>query len=273
MDSSSPKSELAVPIDRLYGPSAPDANWVPSPSFLLRRHRVLEYLETVPSGSLLEVGCGAGTLLFELSLRGFTCEALEASASAAAIARAIAQGRYPLHTEAQSHWPGAFDYLMALEVLEHIENDAEALNVWRDWLAPGGRAIISGPAHQHKWNASDEWAGHYRRYSRDTFIEGLVEAGFRIERLESYGFPIANIINPIRARVHAKQLARRRHTGQDTQAFHNSESGIERRVESRLFPLINSLPGRAMMRLAFQLQFLTRHTNLGLGYLAVVTRA
>lgn len=272
MTTSSPEGEIVLSMDPLYGPSIPQAQWAPSPSFLLRRHRVLGYLKTVAPGSLLEVGCGAGTLLFELHSQGFACEALESSTPAITLARSIAQSKYPLYAEAQSHWQDAFDYLIALEVLEHIQDDAEALTSWRDWLKPQGRAIISVPAHQHKWTASDEWAGHYRRYDREDFIAALKKSGFKIELVESYGFPIANIISPLRARTHAKQLVRRQQAGTDTLAFHSSESGIARQVESKLFPLMTSFAGRLAMRLAFQLQFWTRHTSLGMGYLAIVKR-
>ena len=273
MTTSSVESRIKLSIDPLYGPSIPQAQWAPSPSFLLRRHRVLDYLTTVEPGSLLEVGCGAGTLLFELHSQGFNCEALEASTPAIKLARAVAQNNYSLHAEAQSHWQNSFDYLLALEVLEHIEDDAEALTTWREWLNPRGRAIISVPAHRHKWTASDEWAGHFRRYNREDFIAALQESGFKVERLESYGFPIANMISPLRARIHAKQLVSRQQAGTDTPAFHSSESGIERQVESRLFPLMTSFAGRLAMRLGFQLQYWTRHSSLGMGYLAIVQRA
>jgi len=273
MTNSLPEGGFALSLDPLYGPSIPQAHWAPSPSFLLRRHRVLDYLKTVAPGSLLEVGCGAGTLLFELHSQGFSCEALESSTPAITLARAISQSNYSLHSEAQSRWQGSFDYLIALEVLEHIHDDDAALTTWRDWLKPWGRAIISVPAHQHKWTASDEWAGHYRRYDREDFIAVLKGSGFKIELIESYGFPITNIISPMRARIHAKQLVRRQQAGTDTPAFHSSESGIERQVESKLFPMMTNFAGRLAMRLAFKLQYWTRHTNLGMGYLAIVKRA
>ena len=258
-------------VHAVYGPSLPEAGWVPAPSYLLRRRRILAWLKDLPPGRYLEVGCGPGALVYELRARGFDCKALETSPEALEMARQL-PGNIEISRQEESDWVGTFDYLAAFEVLEHIENDRGTLDQWKRWLRPGGRLLISVPAHQRKWNASDVWAGHYRRYEREQLRALLVAAGFEIHRFESYGFPLANLIEPIRARYHARQL-----TGQPTAdgdsvgAKHerSRQSGVSRSLETRLYPLQESVIGVLAMRAAFALQRLFIGTDLGTGYLVL----
>ncbi|MBI3902341.1 MAG: class I SAM-dependent methyltransferase [Nitrosomonadales bacterium] len=252
-----------------YGPVVPEKGWVPAPSFLLRRDRILRRLDGLPTGHLLEIGCGAGTLLHELNRRGFVCEALETSETALDIARHVNADDVVLHRFPQPHWTNRFDYLFAFEVLEHIEDDHAALAVWRSWLKPGGMMFISVPAHASKWSASDVWAGHLRRYERSGLADLVVSSGFVIEHFESYGFPLANMLSSLRARVHARDLDARRQASHDERAYNNELSGIQRKAESTLYPFLNSLPGRILMYGACQLQDWSAGRDWGTGYLVL----
>jgi len=245
----------------LYGPSLPELGWVPAPRFLLRRQRIHRLLADARPGQLLEIGCGPATLIHELGQRGFACTALETSPAALEIARTL-NPDVTFHEAPQDHWPGNFDYLMAFEVLEHIDDDRAALRAWHSWLKPGGMLLMSVPAHMSKWTATDDWAGHVRRYERDALRQLLVECGFEIRRFESYGFPLANMIEPLRARMHKRQLAAR----DGDRQLNNALSGVSRSSESRLYPLLRSLPGTLMMRMAFQMQALFADRDIGNGY-------
>lgn len=256
----------------LYGPSVPEKGWVPAPRFILRRERILRLLAGLPPGSLLEIGCGAGTLLHEFSGRGFACEALETSAVALGIARHVNGDDVMFHLSPQTDWAGRFDYLFAFEVLEHIEDDRAALTAWHAWLKPDGVMLMSVPARMRKWTATDVWAGHYRRYERVGLIDLIRACGFTVDRCESYGFPLANIISPLRARVHARLLAARRASNEDTRSRNNDMSGVERRAESRFYPLLKSLPSRMTMRLAFLLQDWSTGRDWGDGYLVLARK-
>ena len=44
-----------------------------------------------------------------------------------------------------------FDLVCAFEVLEHINDDGEALEQWREYLRPGGWLLLSVPAHQAQY--------------------------------------------------------------------------------------------------------------------------
>lgn len=256
----------------LYGPSLPDQGWVPAPRYLLRRHRILDMLSRKPGGDLLEIGCGPATLIHELSSHGFHCTALETSPAALAIARSI-NPSVTIHESPQSDWNSAFDFIMAFEVLEHIEDDRKALDTWLSWLRPGGTLLLSVPAHMSKWTATDDWAGHVRRYEKEELIRLLRDAGLSIARFESYGFPLANLIEPLRARTHRRQLAARQRNAQDDRKLNNDMSGISRSAESRLYPLLKSLPGVALMRSAFFAQTLFSRWDIGNGYVLEAIRS
>jgi hypothetical protein len=86
-----------------------------------------------------------------------------------------------------------FSYVFAFEVLEHIQNDAGALINWRKWLDPGGRLIITVPAHMKSWTVSDEAVGHYRRYERDALCRLLEDCGYTVDVFWSYGFPLTAV--------------------------------------------------------------------------------
>ena len=54
----------------ILGVSAPERGRAPAPRYLLRRDRILDLIDGLPRGHLLEVGCGAGALLADFCLWG-----------------------------------------------------------------------------------------------------------------------------------------------------------------------------------------------------------
>jgi len=64
-----------------------------------------------------------------------------------------------------------FDLITALDVVEHIEDDRQALDEMLAMLRPGGKLILTVPASMLLWDRHDEINGHYRRYSRKTLRE------------------------------------------------------------------------------------------------------
>jgi len=81
---------------------------------------------------------------------------------------------------------GSLDSVVCLNVLEHVENDLQALANIRTALAPGGRAIVLVPQDQRIYGSLDKALGHYRRYSRGQLRERMEEAGFRVETILSF---------------------------------------------------------------------------------------
>lgn len=74
----------------------------------------------------------------------------------------------------------AFDVILYIDVIEHIEDDAGELELAASRLKPGGVLIILVPAYNFLFSPFDEAVGHYRRYDKrmlraavPTRLEGL----------------------------------------------------------------------------------------------------
>ncbi|MBV9124585.1 MAG: class I SAM-dependent methyltransferase [Planctomycetes bacterium] len=76
-----------------------------------------------------------------------------------------------------------FDVIICLNVLEHIQDDAQTLAQFREALRPGGRLLLIVPAHPALYGSMDAMAGHFRRYTRSELRRRLIAAGYRIRRL------------------------------------------------------------------------------------------
>jgi SAM-dependent methyltransferase len=66
-----------------------------------------------------------------------------------------------------------YGLIVALDVLEHLENPQAAMDMLRARLRPGGWFIATVPAFDELWTAHDEVNHHYRRF-RLHDIEALV---------------------------------------------------------------------------------------------------
>jgi SAM-dependent methyltransferase len=72
------------------------------------------------------------------------------------------------------------DTVLFINVLEHLENDALALDRAFEVLRPGGRVIVYSPADPALYGPLDIGVGHRRRYSLAALRERLTGAGFEV---------------------------------------------------------------------------------------------
>jgi ubiquinone/menaquinone biosynthesis C-methylase UbiE len=83
-----------------------------------------------------------------------------------------------------------FDTILYIDVLEHIKNDREELEIAFNLLKEGGRIIILSPAHNYLYSPFDKKIGHYRRYNKKLLSE-IIPSGMMIKTLhfmDSVGF-------------------------------------------------------------------------------------
>jgi glycosyltransferase involved in cell wall biosynthesis len=73
------------------------------------------------------------------------------------------------------------DTVLCLNVLEHVEQDHEALASLFRVLEPGGRLVLLVPALHALYGSLDRALAHHRRYSREEVLAKLAAAGFEVE--------------------------------------------------------------------------------------------
>jgi SAM-dependent methyltransferase len=144
-----------------------------------RRRVIAELIKRkapVPAGArLLEIGCGTGHNLAMLGEFG-EVDGLELDDQARGIAeqrlgRAVMSAPLP---EMSGVPERQYDLIGAFDVIEHIDDDAAAIASIAARLKPGGKLVMTVPAHQWMWTAHDVVNHHKRRYSRAR-LKALVE--------------------------------------------------------------------------------------------------
>jgi SAM-dependent methyltransferase len=144
---------------------------------------------------LLEVGCGTGHNI-EMLQRFGTVDAIEIDAAAREVAerrlgRSVAAAPLPELTGIER---GHYDLIAALDVVEHIDDDRATIGALAECLRPGGKLLLTVPAHQWMWSAHDELNHHKRRYSKRSLRKLIEGSPLKLEQLgyfNSFLFPLA----------------------------------------------------------------------------------
>jgi SAM-dependent methyltransferase len=117
----------------------------------------------VPSGRLLEVGCGHGLLLDEARGRGYEVEGLELSRAAALHCRqefGLSVRQVPLEDGALDD--ECYDAILLVDVLEHLDDPVRTIERATSLLRPGGLLLIAtpDPASRTARLAGGRWWGY-----------------------------------------------------------------------------------------------------------------
>jgi SAM-dependent methyltransferase len=158
--------------------------------------RLIERKLTLPpSARILEIGCGTGHNLPMLGRFG-QVDGIEIDDEA----RSIASRRLgrPVGFAPLPELPGVpdanYDLVALLDVIEHIEDDETSLRSVARKLKPGGKILITVPAHPWMWSAHDEANHHYRRYTRKGLEALIRRSGLMVELISYFNsllFPLA----------------------------------------------------------------------------------
>ena len=82
-----------------------------------------------------------------------------------------------------------FDTVLAINVLEHIEHDDDALATFASVLPIGGRLVLQVPARPSLYGGIDRAIGHHRRYEREALRAQLERHGFTVESARYFNLP------------------------------------------------------------------------------------
>jgi SAM-dependent methyltransferase len=130
---------------------------------------------------ILDLGCGPGNTLHRLMGWG---NLFGADFSLDALAFARTKGIRCVFSGDSVAIPVAsrsIDCVIALDMLEHVEDDRAALNEIRRILRPNGAFVLAVPAFMALWRHHDEMYGHFRRYTRTELQRRVRDAGLVID--------------------------------------------------------------------------------------------
>jgi ubiquinone/menaquinone biosynthesis C-methylase UbiE len=134
-----------------------------------------------PKGKWLDFGAGAGQFAIPLKQAGNDVVAVEVDPT---LAQSIARKGVPTYNALEQVPDESVDYVYALNVLEHIAEDANALRMLQRKLRPGGKLLIYVPAFQGLYSSMDALVGHCRRYDKAGLRAVVQQAGFQVESVE-----------------------------------------------------------------------------------------
>jgi SAM-dependent methyltransferase len=148
---------------------------------------------------LLDIGCGNGEFLATAAARWPGAELLGLELSDAAVAaarRKVPAARLRVcdllgeaaPTEDEAGWA---THAVCSEVLEHVDDPVRLLRTARQWIAPGGRLVITVPGGP--MSAFDRHIGHRQHFSPDDLREVMSAAGLHAALVEGAGFPFFNL--------------------------------------------------------------------------------
>jgi SAM-dependent methyltransferase len=149
---------------------------------------LLDGLRILPPASLLEAGCGWGTNLEALEAIGYQITGLDISRKL--LERLDSPDRRLIEADLSQGLPldpPAYDCVLALDVIEHIDDDRNAAQELGRLLKPGGRAIFSVPALPELYSEFDEVQGHRRRYTAESLRACLEGAGLIVQDMLWWG--------------------------------------------------------------------------------------
>jgi 2-polyprenyl-3-methyl-5-hydroxy-6-metoxy-1,4-benzoquinol methylase len=148
--------------------------------------------------NVLEVGAGIGTNTLVLKDGNYDrwvciepdsllCEKIVTKRDSGVISQAVDVKNSTLYEISVDN---KFDTILYIDVLEHIENDREELEMAANLLTDSGKIIIISPAHNFLFSPFDQKIGHFRRYNKNDLIKLAPHSTtiIEIKYMDSIGF-------------------------------------------------------------------------------------
>lgn len=167
-----------------------------------RRYLLSYILGDSPNGTLLDVGSGTGETILYLKKRYknlYPLIGIDSSKLAVKYSKKRGISNVILSTiEKASFKNESLDFILYLDVIEHLPYDLAIIKKSTKWLKRGGKIIIMSPAMPILWSDHDKNQGHYRRYTKEMVEILAKEARVEIEFLSYFNVFLSPIIFLIR---------------------------------------------------------------------------
>jgi 2-polyprenyl-3-methyl-5-hydroxy-6-metoxy-1,4-benzoquinol methylase len=148
--------------------------------FWQRIHKVMDFLSaSSPYEKILDFGCGSGVMLPFLSMISQQVVAVDVDLKPLELVRQYIE--IPENVKVydakqfspEKYSPATFDIIVALDVLEHVDELDQTLSHLCSLLKPGGQIVISGPTENLLYQIGRKLAGP--EYSGDYHERGIAD--------------------------------------------------------------------------------------------------
>jgi SAM-dependent methyltransferase len=127
---------------------------------------------------ILDYGCGTGFNLGYLAAYGDVVGADVADMALGEFQKSDAP-LLDLRQDLRAHH-GRYDILVALDVLEHCDDDVAGLVEMTRFLVSDGQLVLTVPAYRWLWSGEDVISRHRRRYTRRALVAACTAAELRV---------------------------------------------------------------------------------------------
>ena len=161
-------------------------------------HNLLEINLKNKKLKILDVGCGTGGLMDELTQKGHSVWGLDISQEA--LEFCALRGHINLKLGSATSIPfedQSFDVVTGIGVIEHLEDDDKFLKEVRRVLRPGGSFVMLTSSFQWLWSMHDVANFHKRRYYLNELNHKIQSHGFKTGAFSHLNF----ILFPLLASV------------------------------------------------------------------------
>ena len=156
-------------------------------------HKLIRlYKPSLSQLTILDIGCGTGKLSKEMKQYG---KVVSIDKSEQAIKFCKQNGLDAEQSSIENYKADKqFDIIVALDILEHCQDDKKAIEKINKLLKDGGIAIIFVPALKIFWGRQDIVSHHFRRYTYDNLRFVFQNSGFMVLTQSYFNFFLAGPI-------------------------------------------------------------------------------
>lgn len=158
-----------------------------------------------------------------------------------------------------------YDVVIALEVLEHIEEEELFLNKVKEITRKNSSVYLSVPAHMSLWSKHDEMVGHQRRYEKSDI--NRFKKIFKDSELlvRAYGWPWINILRLLR-------IASSSVLYKDAKSLSMEDRSVKSGMRLKKLSILSFLSNKYVLYPFWIFSRLFVMTDLSEGYLVEITR-
>ena len=163
-----------------------------------------------PPAHVLDAGCGWGTNLVALAGAGYHVDGLDVSRRVLELIDG--PDRRLIEADLTRDLPPLeplYAAALALDVIEHVDDDRGLVQRLAGLVQPGGIVLISVPALPELYSDFDRIQGHRRRYLPDTLRRAFEGTSLKVSRILWWGTWMVPVLRRMRRKEKIEAISRK----------------------------------------------------------------